>query len=183
MATLTERGLIEESGRSRFGAVVYRTTPLFEKLFGLSGLDQLPDPHGSIPRRRTSASSASACCGRRAAGHLTAIRLSGMRLVKYLAHCGVASRRRAEELIAAADGFGSGARPSLDPARDVDESSGVEVDGRPVVPEPREVWIVNKPAGVVSTAREPGGARPWSSWSTRTGASTRSGASTRTPPA
>jgi segregation and condensation protein B len=44
VGTLTERGLIEESGRSRFGAVVYRTTPLFEKLFGLSGLDQLPDP-------------------------------------------------------------------------------------------------------------------------------------------
>ena len=42
--TLTERGLIEESGRSRFGAVIYRTTPLFERLFGLSGLDQLPDP-------------------------------------------------------------------------------------------------------------------------------------------
>ena len=44
VATLTERGLIEESGRSRFGAIVYRTTALFEKLFGLSGLDQLPDP-------------------------------------------------------------------------------------------------------------------------------------------
>ena len=44
VATLTERGLIEESGRSRFGAVVYRTTRLFEKLFGLSGLDELPDP-------------------------------------------------------------------------------------------------------------------------------------------
>lgn len=44
VATLAERGLIEESGRSRFGAMVYRTTPLFEKLFGLSGLDQLPDP-------------------------------------------------------------------------------------------------------------------------------------------
>src|SRR5436305_5988163 len=43
VATLTERGLIEESGRSRFGAMVYRTTPLFERLFGLSGLDQLPD--------------------------------------------------------------------------------------------------------------------------------------------
>jgi segregation and condensation protein B len=42
--TLSERGLIEESGRSRFGAAIYRTTPLFEKLFGLSGLDQLPDP-------------------------------------------------------------------------------------------------------------------------------------------
>jgi segregation and condensation protein B len=42
--TLGERGLIEETGRSRFGAVVYRTTPLFERLFGLSGLDELPDP-------------------------------------------------------------------------------------------------------------------------------------------
>ena len=43
-ATLTERGLIEESGRSRFGAVVYRTTQLFERLFGLAALDRLPDP-------------------------------------------------------------------------------------------------------------------------------------------
>jgi segregation and condensation protein B len=44
VGTLLERGLIEESGRSRFGAVLYRTTELFEKLFGLSGLDALPDP-------------------------------------------------------------------------------------------------------------------------------------------
>ena len=44
VGTLLERGLIEESGRSRFGAVMYRTTELFEKLFGLSGLDALPDP-------------------------------------------------------------------------------------------------------------------------------------------
>jgi 23S rRNA pseudouridine2605 synthase len=41
-----------------------------------------------------------------------------------------------------------------DPALDVDESSRVEVDGRPVAPEPREVWVLNKPAGVVSTARD-----------------------------
>jgi 23S rRNA pseudouridine2605 synthase len=78
-----------------------------------------------------------------------------MRLVKYLAHCGVASRRRAEELIAAGR-VRVGGEAVADPARDVDEASGVEVDGRPVAPEPREVWIVNKPAGVVSTAREPG---------------------------
>ncbi len=44
VGTLLERGLIDESGRSRFGAVLYRTTQLFEKLFGLSGLDALPDP-------------------------------------------------------------------------------------------------------------------------------------------
>ena len=43
VATLTERGLIEEAGRSRFGAVIYRSTPLFEKLFGLKGLEELPD--------------------------------------------------------------------------------------------------------------------------------------------
>ena len=42
-ATLLERGLIEESGRSQFGAVLYRTTPLFLKLFGLAGLDALPE--------------------------------------------------------------------------------------------------------------------------------------------
>ena len=45
---------------------------------------------------------------------------------------------------------------ATDPARDVDESSAVAVDGHPVSPEPREVWMLNKPAGVVSTAREPG---------------------------
>jgi segregation and condensation protein B len=42
--TLLERGLIEESGRSRFGAAIFKTTELFERLFGLSGLEQLPDP-------------------------------------------------------------------------------------------------------------------------------------------
>jgi segregation and condensation protein B len=42
--TLAERGLIEESGRSQFGAALFKTTELFERLFGLTGLDQLPDP-------------------------------------------------------------------------------------------------------------------------------------------
>jgi segregation and condensation protein B len=42
-AALVERGLIEESGRSQFGAVLYRTTPLFLKLFGLRSLDDLPE--------------------------------------------------------------------------------------------------------------------------------------------
>jgi segregation and condensation protein B len=42
-ATLLERGVIEESGRSQFGAVLYRTTELFLRLFGLRSLDELPD--------------------------------------------------------------------------------------------------------------------------------------------
>jgi 23S rRNA pseudouridine2605 synthase len=78
-----------------------------------------------------------------------------MRLAKYLAHAGVASRRAAERLIA--DGKVRVAGEVVtDPARDVDESSGVEVSGSPVAPEPIEVWALNKPAGVVSTASEPG---------------------------
>ena len=43
-AALVERGLIEEAGRSQFGAVLYRTTPLFLKLFGLGSINDLPDP-------------------------------------------------------------------------------------------------------------------------------------------
>ena len=76
-----------------------------------------------------------------------------MRLARYLAHAGVASRRAAEGLIA--DGRVSvGGAVVTDPARDVADDSAVEVDGRPVAPEPREVWLVNKPPGVVSTASD-----------------------------
>jgi 23S rRNA pseudouridine2605 synthase len=78
-----------------------------------------------------------------------------MRLAKYLAHSGVASRRRSEQLIAAGRVRVAG-EVVTDPARDVDEGSGVEVDGHSVAPEPREVWALNKPQGVVSTAQEPG---------------------------
>jgi segregation and condensation protein B len=43
-AALVERGLIEEAGRSQFGAVLYRTTDLFLTQFGLRSADDLPDP-------------------------------------------------------------------------------------------------------------------------------------------
>jgi segregation and condensation protein B len=43
VASLLDRSLIEESGRSEFGAVTYRTTTLFLKLFGLQSREQLPD--------------------------------------------------------------------------------------------------------------------------------------------
>lgn len=49
VASLGERGLIEESGKSRFGAVLYRTSELFEKLFGLESLGDLPDPASFDP--------------------------------------------------------------------------------------------------------------------------------------
>ena len=78
-----------------------------------------------------------------------------MRLAKYLAHGGVASRRMAEKIIANGR-ITVGGEVVTDPARDVGEGDDVRVDGSPVGEEPREVWAVNKPGGVVSTAREPG---------------------------
>jgi segregation and condensation protein B len=41
-STLEERGFIEQAGRSQFGAVLYRTTDLFLKLFGMDSLKALP---------------------------------------------------------------------------------------------------------------------------------------------
>ncbi len=78
-----------------------------------------------------------------------------MRLAKFLAHGGVASRRKAEEII----GKGLvtvGGEVVTDPACDVSDADDVRVNGDPVGAEAREVWAVHKPAGVVSTAREPG---------------------------
>ena len=43
VATLLDRGLIDEAGHSQFGAVIYRTSTQFLKLFGLRTLDELPD--------------------------------------------------------------------------------------------------------------------------------------------
>jgi len=78
-----------------------------------------------------------------------------VRLVKFLAHGGVASRRKAEEIIAKGVVTVDG-EVVTDPARDVEAGDDVRVNGSPVAAEVREVWAVNKPAGVVSTAREPG---------------------------
>jgi 23S rRNA pseudouridine2605 synthase len=78
-----------------------------------------------------------------------------VRLAKFLAHGGVASRRRAE-LIISKGRVTVGNEVVTDPARDVGDGDDVRVDGSPVGAEAREVWAVNKPAGVISTAREPG---------------------------
>ena len=83
-----------------------------------------------------------------------------MRLGKFLAHAGVASRRAAEQLVFDGRVTVSG-QVCTDPARDVDDDSGVEVDGKPVAVSghPRLVYAVHKPTGVVSTAHDPQGRR------------------------
>jgi 23S rRNA pseudouridine2605 synthase len=77
-----------------------------------------------------------------------------MRLAKHLAHAGVASRRAAEGLIADRRVAVNG-EVVTDPARNVSEDDRIEVDGRVLTgAEPRVVYAVNKPLGVLSTARD-----------------------------
>ncbi|TMM04529.1 MAG: rRNA pseudouridine synthase [Actinobacteria bacterium] len=77
-----------------------------------------------------------------------------MRLAKYLAHNGVASRRASEDIVRAGR-VSVGGEVVTDPARDVDDASGVALDGEPLrAPRERVVYAVHKPRGVVSTARD-----------------------------
>ncbi|HXG76345.1 MAG TPA: pseudouridine synthase [Gaiellaceae bacterium] len=78
-----------------------------------------------------------------------------MRLNAYLARAGVASRRRADELILAGRVRVNGAPGTL--ATRVRAGDRVEVDGRPVEPQELAYLLLHKPAGVVTTARDPHG--------------------------
>lgn len=84
--------------------------------------------------------------------------MAEMRLQKFLARAGVASRRHAEELIAAGRVTVNGARVTemgvkVDPAADV-----VAVDGAPVaLPEENATFLLHKPAGYVTTMSDPQG--------------------------
>jgi 23S rRNA pseudouridine2605 synthase len=77
-----------------------------------------------------------------------------MRLVKHLAHAGVASRRAAEAMIADGRITVDGATVT-DPARDVTGAEAIAVDGERLGTAPRRVvYALHKPAGVVSTAHD-----------------------------
>jgi 23S rRNA pseudouridine2605 synthase len=80
-----------------------------------------------------------------------------VRLGKYLATAGVASRRAAEQIVRSGRVTIAGVIV-VDPARDVTGSEPVALDGAAVAPRHhRSVYALNKPAGVVSTARDPQG--------------------------
>jgi 23S rRNA pseudouridine2605 synthase len=79
--------------------------------------------------------------------------VAAMRLAKFLAHSGLASRRAATAIVRSGRVRVDGVR-ELDPAREID-GERVELDGRTVEGvEERVVYALNKPAGVVSTVRD-----------------------------
>jgi len=78
-----------------------------------------------------------------------------MRLNAYLARAGVASRRKADELIKAGRVSVNGERGELNTF--VGSDDRVEVDGKPVARQRLAYRLLHKPAGVVTTARDPGG--------------------------
>jgi chromosome segregation and condensation protein ScpB len=61
VTSLAERGLIEESGRSQFGAAIFKTSELFERLFGLSGSTSCRIRRARPESPRMRGSCASAC--------------------------------------------------------------------------------------------------------------------------
>jgi 23S rRNA pseudouridine2605 synthase len=80
-----------------------------------------------------------------------------MRLAKFLADAGVASRRAAETIIRSGRVTVDGVRVEH-PAWAVTAENAVALDGTPVrPPQERAVYAVNKPLGHVSTARDPQG--------------------------
>jgi pseudouridine synthase len=78
-----------------------------------------------------------------------------VRLNAFLARAGIASRRGAEDLIRAGRVRVNGEVAEL--ATFVEGADRVEVDGEEVGPEPLTYVLLHKPAGVVTTARDPHG--------------------------
>ena len=78
-----------------------------------------------------------------------------MRLNAWLARAGVASRRGADELIKAGRVTVNGDPGRLDTF--VESRDRVELDGRPLERQALAYVLLHKPAGVVTTARDPGG--------------------------
>ncbi len=116
--------------------------------------DRRLDPHRSDASCGTQAA---LLCTRQQVAERTRIAFA-MRLQRYLALAGVASRRAAEELIVAGHVRVNG-KIVRELGSRVEEGDRVEVNGRTIVMPQREVLVINKPAGVVTTMRDPEGRR------------------------
>jgi 23S rRNA pseudouridine2605 synthase len=83
----------------------------------------------------------------------------GDRIAKVLARAGLASRRGAEEIIAAGRVAVNG-RQIDSPALNVTDSDRITVDGKPLAdPEPERLWMYHKPVGLVTSDADEKGRR------------------------
>jgi 23S rRNA pseudouridine2605 synthase len=80
--------------------------------------------------------------------------IEGMRLNKYIAYCGVCSRRQAADLVKSGAVIVNG-KEMLEPFYQMKANDLVSVKGKPVKPESRKVYILmNKPKNVITTAKD-----------------------------
>ncbi|MEM8654364.1 MAG: pseudouridine synthase [Pseudomonadota bacterium] len=78
----------------------------------------------------------------------------GDRIAKVLARAGIASRRGAEEIIAAGRVTVNGKQIDS-PALNVTGADKITVDGKPLqAPDPERLWLYHKPAGLVTTTKD-----------------------------
>src|SRR6478752_2865577 len=80
-----------------------------------------------------------------------------MRLNAYLARAGVASRRKADELIKAGKVTINGKPAKLN--NDVSDTDNVEVNGRKISSQSLRYILLHKPAGTLTTLKDPHGRR------------------------
>ena len=146
LRTLLTRGLVQEVGiEPATQGTLFATTELFLERLGLSSLAELP-PLGPAPSRHRR--------DRRAVSELsmTEAHSDGVRLQKVLAQAGVASRRAAEELIAAGRVTVDGEVVREMGRRVHPERVVVHVDGLRIVLDDALTYLaLNKPRGVLST--------------------------------
>jgi 23S rRNA pseudouridine2605 synthase len=82
---------------------------------------------------------------------------SGERIAKVIARAGICSRRDAEKMIAEGRVALNG-EPVTTPATKVGENDVIAIDGKPLdEPEPARLWRYHKPAGLVTTHKDPQG--------------------------
>lgn len=83
----------------------------------------------------------------------------GMRLNKYVAHCGICSRRQAADFVKEGKVTVNG-KVELSPAYQIEEGDQVAFDGKPIQPEEKLVYILmNKPRGIITTVKDDQGRR------------------------
>lgn len=98
---------------------------------------------------------------------------SGIRLQKFLASAGIGSRRHCEELIVAGRVAIDGVRVTQLGTRVDPDTQAVELDGRPLRPEPCRTYLADKPSKIVCTSSDPEGRPTLIEWAAHMGADPR----------